>query len=800
MARNQVMPPRQTFGSNHRSQINSNAAQPAHTDDIWLRRALDAYTASTTFLDTNYRKDLENSIRHFQGKHMSGSKYYSDAYKYRSKLFRPKTRSIVRKNEAATAAAFFSQLDVLSVDPEDDHDPMQKASAELRQELLNYRLSAGNKKGIPWFQICVGAMQDGNINGIICSKQFWDLQDKEVQAPLTDPMTGTPVLDSETGEPAMIKQLIKVVDKPDIKLIPIENIRFDPAAEWVDVVNSSPYVIYMEPMRIMDVRAKIDKSEWENVDDNRLMAARNAAYDTTRQARDGDREDGTDPRYGKELSDFDIVWVHENIMRISGEDMHYYTLGTTARLSEVRPLEKVYLHGLRPFVVGTVVIETHRTIPDSPVHLAKPLQKEANEIVNSRQDNVKLVLNKRYLVKRGKQVDLQSLVRNAAGSVTLVNDPQTDVAPLEFTDVTRSAYEEQNLINNDLDDLLGSFSQGSVQSNRKLNETVGGMSMLRGSANEMTQYLIRVFNETWVERVLNQLDALEQHYESDIKLLNLMGKRANIQKYGIQQVDAKLLMQPARVTVNVANSAMDPAIRLQMFLHAISTYAEISQTLPPDIDREAVKVYLFGLLGHKDGSRFSTQEGNLPPQVMQMQAVLQQQQQVIGELENVIKSKQIENQMKSEVQLQIAQAKDESARTLKEMETHADVVRDRMKLEYEGRIESAKLQNDAVQGEREREMKLMIATMQARLEAMQAMLQHISAENSSKRDTIVQIKDKDSDARVEQLGLANDKLTQFVDQLTNQVKELNEKRKKPVRISLTRGADGFADGADVTFQ
>lgn len=614
----EILPPRKRFARHHKP-IEMRTSEPdKHPQDPWLDRAREAFDTSTTFLDSNYRKDWEDSIRHFQNRHMMGSKYYSDTYKYRSKMFRPKTRSTVRQVEAATAAAFFSQLDVITVEPEDDKDPIQIAGTLLRQELLNYRLQV--KKQIPWFQVCVGAMQEAQIYGIVVSKQFWDFQEREEEISLPDNVL------TEDGE-STIKQTVTFKDQPDIKLYPIENIRFDPSAEWTDVVNTSPYFIAMESMRIGDVRAKME-DDWEKIDDKKLLAARNAYFDSTRQERSGIREDDKDPRFSKALSDFDLVWVHENFMKIKGEEVQYYTLGTTVRLSKPQTLRKAYLHGQRPFVVGTCVLEPHRSIPDSPIHLIKSTQKEANEIANTRLDNVKLVLNKRWMVRRGKQVDLQSLVRNAPGSVTLTNDPEKDVIPVEFKDVTGSSYAEQDRINVDLDELMGSFSAGSIATNRKLGETVGGLQMLRGTANTMGQYLIRVFSETWVEKVLNQLDELEQHYESDMKLLTTLAKRANLQKYNVEAITKDLLMVPARVIVNIANSAQDPTIRLELFMFAMRQYSEFRQNMPPDMDPEPVKSYIFGLLGFRDASRFSVDpEGN--PQMQAMQQQLQELQQAL---------------------------------------------------------------------------------------------------------------------------------------------------------------------------
>lgn len=647
------LPPRKKFGSNFKPQTPETGKV---TDDPWLKRAVEAYDTSTSFIDTNFRKDWDDSIAHWQNKHMPRSKYYSDAYKYRSKLFRPKTRSSSRAVEAATSAAFFSQIDVVSIEPQEDKNPLQMASALLRHELLNYRLS--EKDQIPWFQICVGAMQDAQVIGVVASKQFWDFRETEVEAPLF--MNGQQVMD-ETGQPAVYKETVKLRDRPDIKLYPIENIRFDPAAEWTDVVNTSPYFIGLESMRIGDVKILMEKGIWEVLDDSVILTARNACFDSTRKTRGGDHEDEKDPRHSQDLSDFDLVWVHENFMKIGGMDYQFYTLGTVARLTKPRPLKEVYLHNRRPFVVGACVIETHKAVPDSPTHLAKSLQKEANEIVNTRLDNVKLVLNKRWFAKRGKQIDLQSLVRNAPGSVTMMNDPQTDVVGQEFNDVTGSSYAEQDRLNVDMDELLGSFSAGSIATNRKLGETVGGLNMLRGTSNSMAQYVIRVFSETWVEKVLRHVDELEQHYESDIDLLVMLGRRANIAKYGIDAITEDLLMAPAKLMVNVANSAMDPTVRLELFTYAMRTYAEFRQIMPPDIDPEPVKAYLFGLLGFRDASRFTADNDN--PELVAAQQMIQQ-------LQQALESKMAEIDRKYQGEIGKLQAKFDQDRNLLAAEMH----------------------------------------------------------------------------------------------------------------------------------
>ena len=601
----------------------------------FLQLAKDAYSSSTSYVDSNYRKKWEDAISMFQSRHPADSKYNSESYAHRSKLFRPKSRSMVRKHEASTAAAFFSNVDVISTDATDDGNPAQVASAEVMKQLLNYRLT----KTIPWFQTIVGGIQDAMSVGVVCSYQYWKYRKsvKIVSAGF-----------DEYGEQVYAEQAEVIEDEPCIELMPIENIRIDPGASWIDPIGTSPYVIRMIPMYMIDVRSmmesdddKTGQQKWRTLTDGEIRSAMSQPYDSTRQVREGKRQDSKSNENAP-LTDFEIVWVHENFMRIDGGEIVFYTLGTEYMLTDPKPLKEVYFHGERPIVMGCAAIEAHKVMPESPVMMGEQLQREANEIVNQRMDNVKLVLNKRFVAKRGAQVDLKSLVRNVAGSITLANDPIGDIREIQFQDVTSSSYAEQDRLNVDYDELTGNFSQGSVMTNRKMGETVGGMGMISGAANQITEYTIRTFTETWVEPVIRQLVKLEQAYETDTVILALAASRAKLlQKFGIDQVTDELLNQELTLTVNVGMGATDPGQKLGRFLGAIRSYAEISQLAPPNIDLGEVGKEIFGLAGYKDGRRFMQGDekqameqqimGRAQQMVQQAQMQMQEQQQRLGQ-------------------------------------------------------------------------------------------------------------------------------------------------------------------------
>jgi hypothetical protein len=559
-----------------------------------------AYSSSTGYFDANVRRRVEQDIRLFQSKHSPGSKYLSEAYRRRSTLFRPKTRAAVRQNEANAAEAFFSTLDTVVVSAEDEQNPVQRASAEVMKALLNYRL----QKSIPWFLLSMGAFQDAQVTGVVISHQDWEF----------DPAKG--------------------IDRPLIELVPVENFRFSENASWLDPVGTSPFLIQLIPMHLKDVKKRTrsgpdgEDPAWIPVPEEKLLAEA-IRYDSTRSLRDdGASETGS----ASEVNEFSLVWVRRVIVEENGIDWLYYTLGDSTLLSLPVPLKAKYAHGRRPYVVGRTVIETHRAYPCSDVDITKAVQQEINEIANQRLDNVRLVMNKRYFVQRNKQVDLRALTRNTPGGAVLMNDTEKDVRVVDTPDVTSSSYQEQDRLNLDFDEVSGTFSTSSVQSNRRLNETVGGLGLLSDSSNKVANYRLKIFVETWMEPVLRQITLLLQEYETNEKLLQLAGAAANLmQRFGIDLPTDEILRAELTLTVDVGMGTVSPTNRVNNLMLGVRG---VKESLDDGVlERHGVKPLeiikeIFGALGHRNGGKFIAPEGAEDPQVENLRrqvADLQQQ-------------------------------------------------------------------------------------------------------------------------------------------------------------------------------
>jgi len=697
------------------------AAMPVSQQD-WLERARSAYYSSTTYVDSNYRKTWEDSIRAFNNQHPLDSKFSHPAYEKRSRVYRPKTRAIIRKNEAAGAAAFFSNIDVVSITPQDQSNKAEVASADIMKEILQYRLT----KDIPWYQIVMGGLQDAQVTAA-CAHIHWEYKEapaderaeldsyteaakgesahpaqalgaalgkaQEVlaltgaalkgeaqeQATMAAP-TETP--DDEkppeggkepdnseypeqnvlpagamratqegelTHEPTTLVQAkIEVgppkvlLDRPVVDLFPVENLRIDAGANWIDPINSSPYLIHLIPMYVCDIKDKMESGDWKQYADPMISAATESKPDSTRIARQKDRDDpyGSD---NQSVDDYEVVWIQRHIHRRDGQDWEFYMLGDLALLTDPAPLTDTVLHGKRPYVLGTTVIETHKLFPSTVPQLSKGLQEEINEVANQRLDNVKFVLNKKFIVKRGREADIQGLLRNVPGGVAMFDDPVNDVRELNWQDVTGSSFQEHQGLNMEMDELLGNFNPASIMTQGGNNAPARNMAMLSGASGTLVEYALRTYVETFVQPVLRQLVLMEQAYETDQVVMKIAAKRAQLfQKFGIDQVTDELLRNELTLTVNVGMGATDPVQKLNKFLSAMNNYTAMLKQPTPGINMKEVGKEIFGSLGYQDGTRFFTTED---PQVMQLQQQLQQMQGVISQLQQKVQEKNTAHQI-----------------------------------------------------------------------------------------------------------------------------------------------------------
>lgn len=604
-------------------------------DDRWITRARNSYEASTDWFNSSLRKQAEENLAHFRSQHKPGSKYNTELYQKKSRVFRPKTRSMVRRSDAAMAIAFFSTQDIVHCTAINESKKDQVAAADVHNALLNYRL----ERTIPWFTIAIGASQDANIHGVVISAQRWDRKTRmQAYADVYQNEDGTTTI--EQGQEEVV-----IKDEPRVDLIPLENFRIDPAADWTDPINSSPYCIELCPMYIGEVREKMSRTnprtgrpEYRYYEAGVLQAALDQQWDSIRKMRSGQQLDKYENVNA--VDDYRIVWVHKGFYRVDGQDWYVETLGNELVLADPELAEDVFphLHGKeRPFAMGYASIEAHMAFPQSPTQMVSGLQEEINDVANLRLDNVKLALNKRWFVRRGMGVDTQTLIRNVPSSAVMMTDTERDVREVQTQDVTRSSYEEQNRLTLEFDELGGNFSAASIGSNRQLNETVGGMNMLAGDASQIQEFQVRTITETWAVTVMRQLVLLEAMYETDEDILDAVAATTKMPLEAVLQVQSI----PTFVRCNVGTNATQPEKRIGKLLLAFDALNKINPQIMSGVDTNEVMKEVMGAVGFRDGERFFPAPEGEDPRVKQLQDQ-------VAQLSQALQSKLQETQMKVE--------------------------------------------------------------------------------------------------------------------------------------------------------
>lgn len=633
----------------------------------------------------------ERSLRSFHARHWQGSKYTKPEYASRSKLFRPKTRSAVLKNMATAAAAMFSTNDVVKVKAELESDDRKKASADVLNEILNYRLDRTSQRGgIPWFRVSMGAAFNAQLFGVCGSKQDWEYRTlvrkkrRMVSEPLLDEM-GQQLIDGMSGEPFMqeteeeFEEADVVADRPTCELYPPENVWLDLRGSWENPAQDGSFLILRKPMSVGALKTLMGENKphnrvrWLEVDLD-VMREGTRDYDEQgiRQVRKGNSVPDMESRQDAPDSDFRTVWLHENFFRFEGEDYHWFSLGTRAFLSEVSTTGEMYpqYFGQRPFVMGYAAIEPHVIFAQSPVESWNGLQTEMNDLANLHLDALRQSIEPLAKFKAGALSDVRQLrYRGSAGASVVVND----MDGLEFDRIPEpsgQSFMAQQHLNADFDDTAGVFSGGSVQTNRSLNETVGGMRLLTGAANAMTEFNLRVWVETWVEPVLRQIMQSCQFYESDEVILSIAGERAGLMdRYDIDQVSDDMLEAEVAVSVNVGVGAVDPMQSLNKLAMALKLIGESVAFSDRDVsvDMEELITEIMGQAGFKEGMRFfklgEPGQKSKPPEAMkaEVDAAAKAAQIASNEKLGMAKLEQVamSDQLKAAVQL-IIEAMDEN--------------------------------------------------------------------------------------------------------------------------------------------
>jgi hypothetical protein len=205
------------------------------------------------------------------------------------------------------------------------------------------------------------------------------------------------------------------------------------------------------------------------------------------------------------------------------EILHYWEKDRHAMLLN---REKVIYDGPSPYWRHhklPFIVESYERLPNefygkSAVDFIKDLQHEENTIHNQRSDNINMIINKMWKVRKGADIDESELISRPHG-VIHVDNPE-DVDSFDMRDVAGSSFEQQNIVAQNMENTLGTppimrgvSSEGDMTATEAMKQT--------NNAGMRFDVKIKVFNSMGITRLIELMDLNNQQFIDGDRLVKL---------------------------------------------------------------------------------------------------------------------------------------------------------------------------------------------------------------------------------------------------------------------------------------
>lgn len=353
-----------------------------------------------------------------------------------------------------------------------------------------------------------------------------------------------------------------------------------PAADWVDIwnffpapeaddVQSSRYCIHRVYRELRHVQKMVDKGvyRWPENMTPKEMA------------------DVTEEPLKKRLDSIDLGPTDNDPTRKPVEILEFWTddgrLITMAnRKAILRVTENPYDHGQKPFVRIVDQLVEGEFWGIGEIEPLEGLQDELNAITNQRIDNLRLVLNRMFGVNETAMADMDELESRPGGIVRITGDriPQEVIYPIEFSDVTGSAYEETNNIL-DLGERVSATSayQTGVSSDT-LADTATGTAIIQEQG--ATRYALKttLMETMGLKDLGRQYGSIIQQFTTEERVVRILGPRGQIL---FEHFDPESIQGALDYDIETASTQITESAQREQSLTLLEV---LSQYLPPTID------------------------------------------------------------------------------------------------------------------------------------------------------------------------------------------------------------------------
>ena len=420
-------------------------------------------------------------------------------------VFVPVTYQIVETILPRLAGEFLNNAtNIMSVSGRDKFDDEKAATI---QALIKYELEVDrfSLKNVDFYRQAL-------IYGTAIGKTSWKYSTKTIKKRQAsyDPYTGGKIYIEVEQE-----QIVK--DNPTFDTVPIYDFYIDPAATSID---DARFCIERKLMTYNEIKELVDNGIWDKDEFEKLSEFEGSGQE--------DQAKRQDQMYSNFQSDSSNVGLPDKY-----EVLEYWEDDRVVVVVEQRYVlrneENPYWFKEKPFVVARYQPLPFEFYGLSVPMTIKDLQDQMNNIVNSRIHNVRLILNRMWIIQEG-MVDKKQLKSKAGGVISTRGNINNVILPLPTPDVTSSSYEEQRQLHSAMQNTTGAtdYVQGTVDSVAPRQTATEVQSKTMQSATRF-QFVFKCMAEESIKIIAKRFLQLCQQYMPEERQIKVLGDKGEVE-------------------------------------------------------------------------------------------------------------------------------------------------------------------------------------------------------------------------------------------------------------------------------
>lgn len=441
-----------------------------------------------------------------------------------------------------------------------------------------------------------------------------------IDQPVRDPDNPMELLRDMNGR-VMTEPVTTTYEQPNgFKMVPERFVAYDgPVATQVDLLDfwvnpeakdldQAQYVIHRSYRPMEEVLDLVEQGIYVWPDD----LDKEDLFDTSEQEAHLDRLDSIDLGAGKN---------DPLRKKLELREYHVYdgpnSPGRIITVANDRAILRVgrnpFTHGQKPFVRFVDYIQDEFW-GMGEVEAIAPLQDLENAIVNQRVDNVRLAMDRGYIVNSSQLKDVKQLRRRPGQVIEVIGDgmvPRDIVEPLDLGDVTSSSFAEAQATQAMIERTTGvSGFQNGVES-PTMNETATGAAIMSEAGASRFAMKTAINEIDALQRLAYHFGSLLQQFVPQERTLRVLGPDGARE---FKALDPLSLQGSFDYDIETASIQQSETVKRDQALNLWREFAPFvaaGQPLPPTLLALAKDV--MEAFGHKDPGRYLAPQGEMPP-------------------------------------------------------------------------------------------------------------------------------------------------------------------------------------------